>query len=456
MLFNSFSFIFIFFPVVFIISKQLKGQKLLFWISLSSFIFYAKAGHAWFVIPMAITTLLDFFIGIEIEKTKLQYKKKFLLMISLWGNLGLLFYFKYSAFLLKSVVWVISASSSANTLKALHLFDVVLPAGISFYTFQTLSYIIDVYRGTCHAEKSILNFISFVTFFPHLVAGPLTRHDQLIPQLEKIANEKINPRYEEGIYLFCVGLCKKILIADRIASIIDPIISNIHSQNLSGSWLAILGFTFQIYFDFSGYSDMAIGLGRLFGIELPQNFNSPYKSISPTDFWKRWHMSLSSWLKDYLYISLGGNRCSPLRKNFNLIMTMFLGLYHGCLLVLCHRYEQSFEKLPTLIRRAITFFAVCIGWIFFRADSLHQAMIWLRNCLFFNISSVNNSVIGTHNYFLIFLILCSLIITMFFNNASSFENFKKLNKMHQFALGLMTTLALLLVSSSSKFLYFQF
>jgi D-alanyl-lipoteichoic acid acyltransferase DltB (MBOAT superfamily) len=170
-----------------------------------------------------------------------------------------------------------------------------------------------------------VRFAGFISFFPHLVAGPLTRHHQLIPQLTRIARTGISPRWREGVLLFSVGLCKKVLIADRLGNLIDPLLAPPLALDASQAWLGLLGYAFQIYFDFSGYSDMAIGLGRLFGIELPQNFNSPYKAASPSDFWRRWHMTWSLWLRDYLYIPLGGNRCSPARRRFNLRATMVLG-----------------------------------------------------------------------------------------------------------------------------------
>ena len=262
---------------------------------------------------MLFTTTLDYFLAIKLEKTTTKAKRKAILLISLCGNLGLLFMFKYAGLF------------GFHTLLSLGL-----PAGISFYTFQTLSYMIDVYRKDCPAERSFWKFACFVSFFPHLVAGPLTRHDQLIPQLDKIEEQGIGPQWEAGIFIFAIGLSKKVLIADRVGSLIDPLLVNIPQLTFLSGWLTVVGYAMQIYFDFSGYSDMAIGLGRLFGIELPQNFNSPYKALNPSDFWRRWHMTLSRWLKDYLYIPLGGNRCSPARTNLNLLITMGLGgFWHG-------------------------------------------------------------------------------------------------------------------------------
>lgn len=326
MLFNSFSFLLIFFPLVLFVSTKLIGKPLIRWITLASILFYSYAGHKWFVIPMLFTTVLDFQLAKLMEKRPLDKRFKWiLLIISLSGNLGLLFIFKYAG--LFADFFGIFHSTENGILHSTfgNLFTLGLPAGISFYTFQTMSYVIDVYRGDCPAEKGFWKFACFVSFFPHLVAGPLTRHNQLIPQLDIIENRGIRPRWNAGIFLFSIGLSKKVLIADRIGTLIDPLLVDIGRLDCVSAWMALIGYALQIYFDFSGYSDMAIGLARLFDIELPQNFCSPYKALNPSDFWRRWHMTLSRWLKDYLYISLGGNRCGPLRRNVNLMLTMALG-----------------------------------------------------------------------------------------------------------------------------------
>jgi alginate O-acetyltransferase complex protein AlgI len=294
--------------------------------------------------------------------------------VSLAGNLGMLAYFKYSGLLVRTTESALIALGLEESARASRWFEVILPAGISFYTFQTLSYIIDVWRGQAPAERNFVRFAGFVSFFPHLVAGPLTRHHQLIPQLARIAATGISARWREGLLLFAVGLCKKVLIADRLGNLIDPLLAPPLALDAPRAWLALLGYAFQIYFDFSGYSDMAIGLGRLFGIELPQNFNSPFKATSPSDFWRRWHMTLSAWLRDYLYITLGGNRCSPARRRFNLMITMVLGglwhganwtfaawgTWHGGLLVL-HHALPAWERMSVFWQRNVTFLLVTLG-----------------------------------------------------------------------------------------------
>jgi alginate O-acetyltransferase complex protein AlgI len=471
MLFNSFGFLLVFLPAVLVISLRVKGQSLLRWLALTSFFFYSFAGHAWFLIPMLVTTCLDFFMAPLIASAHNQKRRKLYLMVSLVGNLGLLFYFKYSGLLVRTAEAVALQMAEIFGFKdpgwSLAGYEVILPAGISFYTFQTLSYIIDVYRGQAEPEHNFWRFAGFVSFFPHLVAGPLTRHNQLIPQLTGVAQSGIRPRWEDGIYLFAIGLCKKVLIADRIANLTHPYLGGTGNMTIVTAWLALFGFTMQIYFDFSGYTDMAIGLGRLFGIELPQNFNSPYQALNPSDFWRRWHITLSRWLRDYLYISLGGNRCSHFRRNLNLMLTMILGglwhgaswtfaiwgFYHGLLLVVFHQLEGPWSKLPAAVQRTVTFFLVMIGWLFFRAETFSGAMHWLKNLFIFG-GSVG--VLSEGELKLVGFILSGLLVTQLFPNASSAPSLPALRPFYKFSLGVLTFFAILMLGYSSRFLYFQF
>ncbi len=465
MLFNSLEFLLLFLPVTLGVALTLRGRAFLFWICLASLVFYAFAGHAWFLIPMAITTVLDFLVGRLLSRTTGR-RRLALLLLSLSGNLGLLAYFKYSGLIVRTAVSIAGmVGSSATGSSWIALFQTVLPAGISFYTFQTMSYVIDIYRGEAEPEESFFAYLAFVSFFPHLVAGPLTRHNQLIPQLKRAARREARPVWTQGVLLFSIGLCKKVLIADRIGSWIDPTIQNMERLGAVGAWLTLLGYAMQIYFDFSGYSDMAIGLGRLFGVELPQNFNSPYKATSPSDFWKRWHITLSLWLRDYLYISLGGNRCSPRRRTFNLIATMVLGglwhganwtfaawgLYHGLLLVLHHTFEASWSRLSASVQRATTFLLVSFGWVLFRAPSMGVAGQWFSRLL------------GAHGTGLMdgatakLAVGVSLALAISFGARNSSEHdLSILRPRWTAALALGTAAAIVLMNYSSKFLYFQF
>ncbi len=462
MLFNSFSFLLIFFPLVLGVSIRLRGLPLIRWITLASLIFYSYAGQRWFVIPMLFTTTLDFYLAQFMERVGHLHSKrrKTIMVFSLCGNLGLLFLFKYSG--LFSETFQLLFHGSLKGLVALGL-----PAGISFYTFQTMSYMIDVFRGECVAEKSFWKFACFVSFFPHLIAGPLTRHNQLIPQLDRIEAEGVRPQWSSGVYLFAVGLTKKVLVADRIGNLVDPLILDMSKLTSLTGWLALIGYSMQIYFDFSGYSDMAIGLGRLFGIELPQNFNSPYKALNPSDFWRRWHITLSRWLKDYLYISLGGNRCGPLRKNLNLLITMALGgfwhganwtfigwgLFHGMILILYHQMQSTWDSFHKYIQRGVTFLLICFGWVFFRSPTFNDAYIWFKKLTF--LDGVGANFLNSETLTLGAFCILGLIIVNFFKNASS-ENWSQVSDGRQFAWGVATLAALIFMNYSSKFLYYQF
>jgi D-alanyl-lipoteichoic acid acyltransferase DltB (MBOAT superfamily) len=465
-LFSSLEFLLLFLPLTLAVALRLHGQPLLRWIALSSVIFYAFAGHWWFIVPMLITTVVDYRVAIAIERARGPWRRGWLLAVSLAGNLGMLAYFKYSGLMVRTVEQGLIALGLEGSPGAFRWFEVVLPAGISFYTFQTLAYIIDVWRGQAPAERNIIRFAGFVSFFPHLVAGPLTRHYQLIPQLTRIARTGISPAWREGVLLFSVGLCKKVLIADRLGNLIDPLLAPPLALDASQAWLGLLGYAFQIYFDFSGYSDMAIGLGRLFGIELPQNFNSPYKAASPSDFWRRWHMTLSLWLRDYLYIPLGGNRCSPARRRFNLMATMVLGglwhganwtfaawgIWHGLLLVGHHACPSWDRRLSPAGQRNLTFLLVTLGWVFFRAETFGHAAQWFV------------SLAGTHGLLppwtpetlaLAALVALCLALTRLCPNSLELP-LGRLGRLPQVGLATATTVAVVLMNYGSKCLYFQF
>jgi alginate O-acetyltransferase complex protein AlgI len=459
MLFSSLEFLVLFLPLTLVVALRLRGQPLLRWIALTSVVFYAFAGHWWFIVPMLVTTTVDYWVAILIERETRPRARRWLLALSLAGNLGMLAYFKYSGLIVRTVEQALGSTG------AFRWFEVILPAGISFYTFQTLAYIIDVWRGQAPAERNFVRFAGFISFFPHLVAGPLTRHHQLIPQLGRIAEAGIDPRWRAGVFLFCIGLAKKVLIADRLGNLVDPLLADTGSLDAVHAWLALLGYSFQIYFDFSGYSDMAIGLGRLFGIELPQNFNSPYKALSPSEFWRRWHMTLSFWLRDYLYISLGGNRCSPARRAFNVMATMVLGglwhganwtfaawgAWHGALLVV-HQATPPWARMPPFWQRNVTFLLVTLGWVFFRAPDFGHAASW-----FAALAGLHGA--GTpwtlETARLLALVAACLVIVRAFRNSLELP-LERLGALPQVGLAAATAMAVLLMNYGSKFLYFQF
>lgn len=464
MLFNSFEFLLLFLPLTLGVAKRLRRNAFLVWICIASCVFYAFAGHVWFLVPMAITTVLDFVVARRMARFDDKRARLPWLLVSLVCNLSLLAYFKYSGLFVDTV----SALAAALSLRPYVLtgLSVILPAGISFYTFQTLSYVLDVYRGVARPEPNFWAYLAFVAFFPHLVAGPLTRHNQLIPQLLKASERGIQSRWAMGVSLFAVGLAKKVLIADRIAYWGDPLIAQVGTIGFVDAWLCAAGYAMQIYFDFSGYSDMAIGLGRLFDVELPQNFDRPYVSLDPSDFWRRWHITLSQWLRDYLYISLGGNRGGPHRTDFNLMLTMILGglwhgaswtfavwgAYHGLLLVVHRRNRHAWSRLPVTAQRAFTFVLVCIGWVFFRAKTFKMATLWLASM--FGLSTSMRHV-GTASLRLAMLVFLAGGIAFFGQKASTYD-FSRMSRVRSASLGLVAAAAVILMNFSSRFLYFQF
>jgi alginate O-acetyltransferase complex protein AlgI len=476
MLFNSLRFMILFMPVVLLGARLLRGRPFLVWICLVSAVFYAYAGHAWFLVPMAITTVLDFCVGRQLMRVE-GTGRKLLLGLSLGCNLALLGYFKYSGLIADSAMALSAALGLPHASTAEAAVRVVLPAGISFYTFQTMSFVIDIYRRENEPEPNFFTYLAFVAFFPHLVAGPLTRHNQLIPQLHRIEREGIQPRWWPAISLFSIGLIKKVLIADRAGNLVDLLLGDMSRLGVITAWLCAVGYAVQIYYDFSGYSDMAIGLGRMFGVELPQNFNSPYQSLNPSDFWRRWHITLSQWLRDYFYISLGGNRRGRVRVKFNLMVTMFLGglwhganwtfaawgIYHGALLVLYQWRKKAWDSIHPSVQRALMFLLVCLGWVFFRSANLHDALVWTGAMggaqglagqgLY--IQPVRSLSLATVAERLAVLCFVAVAIAMFAPNAYQIEP-ARISRRWRVVLGAVAAIAVVMMNFSSKFLYFQF
>jgi len=378
-LFNSFVFLFVFLPVVVVAYFAIPAHRWrLVSIVLASYVFYAYAKW-WFALLMVASTLVGYVGGQALERNR----SKLLLGVTVASLLALLGAFKYAAFVggnLTSFVGVITA----HGFPGFHAFlnGIVLPIGISFYTFEGISYSVDVYRGNLQAERDPLRYAFFISFFPHLIAGPIVRYGFLRPQLLR-RHPFDADRVRAGLLLFAVGLAKKTLVADGFATWVNRYLDDPSSLHAFEAWAAIVGFGFQIYFDFSAYSDMALGLAQIFGIELPWNFNRPYRASSPIDFWRRWHVTLSTWLRDYLYIPLGGNRKGERRRDANLLATMGLGglwhgaslnfvvwgLYQGLLLLTTHHLRKRGWRVPAGVAVAITFVVVMFGWVFFRLHS---------------------------------------------------------------------------------------
>lgn len=412
-----------------------------------------------YILIMLFSTIVDYIHALIIDKYRNTFKAKLALMSSIIINLSLLVFFKYSDFFISII------NSIFNT--DIALFNLTLPIGISFYTFQTMSYTIDVYKNEAKPQKNIINLGTFVTLFPQLVAGPIVRYVDISKQLNN-RHSNINKIYE-GIYRFTIGLSKKILLANNLGLIWTSVKSTPYSElsNLT-AWLGIVCFTLQIYFDFSGYSDMAIGLGKIFGFDFLENFNFPYISKSITEFWRRWHISLGIWFRDYVYIPLGGNRVSKLKWFRNIFIVWFLtgfwhgasfnfilwGLYFGFILMLEKLFILNIlDKLPNLFKHIYTLFLVVIGFVIFDITDFKDIFDYLN--AMFNIN--NNFIDYTFIYYLVPNI--TLLIISIISSTPIIKTILDKNIYIRFVviiLGFILCVSFLVDSSFNPFLYFRF
>lgn len=378
MLFNSLAFA-VFLPIVFILFWVMPEKWRWIVLLLSSYYFY-MSWNVKYIVLILFTTIVSYVTALLMEQAQEKKKRRIFLAAALTASLGVLFVFKYFNFLSTTLNAVFGRFAIPLHPVTLQL---MLPVGISFYTFQTLSYVIDVYRGEVKAEHHFGQYAAFISFFPQLVAGPIERTNNLLPQIHK---EKFEFRYVEAVYglrLMAWGFFKKLVIADNLAVYVDQIFNDVHYYKGFSVLIAVFFFTLQIYCDFSGYSDIAIGTARLFDIRLMTNFKSPYFSCSIREFWTRWHISLSTWFRDYVYIPLGGNRVSRLRNSLNLMITFLAsGLWHGAAWTFVvwggvHGVFQIVEKRIFGKRRLpkiLVFVLVMSAWIFFRANSMSDAL----------------------------------------------------------------------------------
>src|SRR5262245_30703518 len=334
---------------------------------------------------MAASTQVSYTAGLGFLRWSDPHHRKLCLVIPITVDLSLLGFFKYGGFVLDSVGRVIEALGAGVRIPA---WDVVLPIGISFYTFHTIIYIVDSYRGVIRPTRNLFEFSAYVSLFSQLVAGPIVRFRQIEEDLEHLGQADRRRWLGLGVSFFIIGLLEKVVVADTLASYVDRSLSAFRELSSAWAWVAMLGYTFQLYFDFAGYSDMAIGLGYMFGLRIPINFNSPYKALDPSDFWRRWHISLSSCLRDYLYIPLGGSRNGEWKTTRNLMLTMLLGGlwhgaswnfviwggYHGLLLVLFRTYGHRWNAIIPTVRQALMFVLALVGWVLFRATTLGAAI----------------------------------------------------------------------------------
>lgn len=489
MLFNSIDFLF-FFPIVtllfFIMPRRLRTS----WLLIASYYFY-MSWNPKYAILIALSTVTTFLSGILIEKFEKNSAKKFLVAASLIINLAILGIFKYADFALQTL----SSVSSRLGLEAMdRRLDLLLPVGISFYTFQALSYTLDVYRGTICAEKSIIKYALFVSFFPQLVAGPIERSGNLLRQIQTIRNKKLwdYARVRDGLLLMFWGLFQKLVIADRASLLVNQVYGNYANYGFLELAIASILFAFQIYCDFGGYTNIARGAAQVMGFSLMQNFYQPYFAVSIKEFWRRWHISLTSWFTDYLYIPLGGSRKGLLRQYINILIVFVVsGLWHGASwhfvawgfihavyqiagntknrimnrfhLKIREETECSFSR--NLGKGLVTFALVDFAWIFFAADSLSHVYAILRQMLTsFQISSIYEMGLDRGNWFMLLMGICILIAVDIIHETGSsvflFTNRQMLWFRWTLYLGLIWCIILFGIYGvgydSSQFIYFQF
>ena len=475
MLFNSFEFL-IFLPIVFVLywfvlNKNFKHQNAL--ILIASYFFYGWWDYR-FLSLIAISTIFDFVIGLKIEKASDARKRKILLWSSIAFNLGILGFFKYFDFFIDS--WIDLFSSMGYNIESRWALNIILPVGISFYTFQTMSYSLDIYREKLKPTKDFISFATFVAFFPQLVAGPIERASNLLPQILKKRSFDHNQGIQ-GLKLILWGLFKKVVIADSLAYYVNDIFADYESFDSGTLWLGAIYFSFQIYCDFSGYSDIAIGTSKLFGFELMSNFKFPYFSRNIGEFWRRWHVSLSNWFRDYLYIPVGGSKGSKLKTLRNIfIIFLVSGFWHGAnwtfifwglihavlyipffLLGTNRKYLSSVvaedSYLPSFkefFQMGVTFFFVLIAWVFFRSPSLEVAFDYLR-IMFFEFQPIFEWKKG-----LPFVVALIILDWIFRKNerAPMSSRFSIFN--YIIALTLFTMTVIYWGSNDVSFIYFQF
>lgn len=493
MLFNSYVFILAFLPVTFVIFFSLTRFRFvkaaLIWLTVSSLFFYGYWNPANLPV-MVISIVINHQLGELIAAAKPNSKRaKTLLIIGIILDLLIIGYYKYANFFLSSINGIIDTGWEFP--------KVVLPPGISFYTFTQMAYLVDAYRGETKGNKyDLITYTLFISFFPQLIAGPILRHDELIPQFRQLRKFIFSHKnLALGLTMFSLGLAKKVLIADSLSPWVALVFQNADSVTFIEAWVGALSYTFQLYFDFSGYSDMAIGLGLMFNIRIPINFNSPYKAISIVDFWRRWHITLSNFLRDYLYIPLGGSRRGQVRRYGNLLTTMLLGgLWHGAgwtfvvwgglhglYLSINHGWRKLNIPLPKLLGWVITFIAVIVAWVLFRAqtfsDASHilQAMSGIKGVILPGEPQGKLSILkifgiqiqrwtqldylpefnGSKSLSLLVLFGLTLCVTFLPNTQEMVQKLKP-TWWWAIGIGILASICLLSLNRVSEFLYFQF
>lgn len=463
MLFSTNIFLFVFLPIVILIyylflRKHIKLKNT--FLLIVSLLFYAWSEPK-FLLVMVASILLNWIFGLLIDKYR--NRAKIFLILSIIANLSIIFVFKYIAFAVENINSIFNLSIGVR--------EIVLPLGISFFTFQAMSYVIDVYRDKVKVQKNLIKLALFVSFFPQLIAGPIVRYETIADQIDN--RKETFDKFSEGVCRFIIGLGKKVIIANSIAIVADKAFS-LNELSVSMAWMGVIAYTIQIFFDFSGYSDMAIGLGKMFGFDFLENFNYPYISKSISEFWRRWHISLGTWFKDYVYIPLGGNRVKTKRLIFNLFIVWSLtGLWHGAnwtfiLWGIMYFALITFEKLfkfdekvkNNIFKHIYTMFFVILGWILFRSDTLSEAVVYIKNMLGLNSNVLFDNVSFVYFMEYVFYFIIGILFSLPIKD--KLENLIKNKKAYKIAemiiIILIFAMSITYVNESvyNPFIYFNF
>ncbi len=470
MLFSSITFLFIFLPLTLLLYYLVPFRMKNYVMLAASLIFYAW-GEPVYIILMILSIILNYFCGQDIyEKRDNARAMKMSLMFGVVMNLLILGFFKYYGLLMDTINAILPIDIPYRVL--------ALPIGISFYTFQAMSYLIDVYRKEVKPQENILYFALYISMFPQLIAGPIVRYIDIEEQLKE---RSINStKFGEGAMYFIRGLAKKVVLANTFGSVYEQVAAmQMGSFSTLTAWVGAIAYAFQIYFDFGGYSDMAIGLGKMFGFEFLPNFNYPYIAKSITDFWRRWHISLSTWFREYVYIPLGGNRCTPSRHILNLLIVwmltglwhgaqwnfMFWGLYYGVILILeKYLWGSKIEKLPAAVQHIYAFVLVLFGWVFFFSPTLGYAGQYLK--VMFGIGA--KGIFDKQGFFMIFTNWLLIVIAILASAPRGYKLLKKITGCWQseevraivtcavYIAMFLLCIAFLVTETYNPFLYFRF
>ena len=472
MVFSSLVFLFVFLPIVLVL-YYLSGKKYRNYLLLLASLFFYAWGEPTYVVIMLISIGANYLCGLLVDEKRADKVRVTGVVISVIFNICMLGVFKYSGFFVKNI------NTAFNT--SLPVPEIALPLGISFFTFQAMSYVIDVYRKDAKVQKNIFDLSLYISLFPQLVAGPIVRYQTVADQIEEREHNII--KFGDGVRRFIIGLGKKVLLSNSLGMLADSVFGmQTYQLTVVSTWLGILAYSLQIFFDFSGYSDMAIGLGKMFGFEFLENFNYPYISQSASEFWRRWHISLGSWFRDYVYFPLGGSRRGNVRTYINLFIVWFLtgfwhgaswtfiawGLYFGLLIGMEKSYlGKLLNKVPRFVRHIYLLLVVMIGWVFFRADSFSYSIEFIKNMFFMGTNVIFDGVAASYINDYWFVLVLSMIFCMpivdWFRRKIEVANDKILESNISYVLNSVVFTGILLIvifklvnSTYNPFLYFRF